>query len=312
MSDTPQTWERQLLEKLIQSTLKEQRRSRRWGIFFKIVFLLYLVFFLFAIWPASTTPVGSTLSHAALIDINGIILPGSKNSADNIGKALRKAFNDKNTLGIILRINSPGGAPVQADYIFNEIRRLRQQHRDIKVYAVCEDVCASGAYYIAAAADDIYANPSSLVGSIGVMINSFGFVDTMQKLGIQRRLLIAGKNKGILDPFSPMDDQQKQYIQTILNQAHQEFINAVELGRGNRLQKSDPTIFSGLVYSGVDAKQLGLIDGFMSAGQVAREILRTDNIIDYTIKPSFFDRFYQNIGASAANVFLSKLSTRMD
>ncbi len=300
-------WEHKVLEQLVFASLKEQRKTRRWNIFFKLVFIIYIALFIVALWPTKNEPKDAMEPHASIININGVIMPGSKASADNLATSLRRAFEDKNTKGVILRINSPGGAPVEADYVYNEIMRLRKKYPDTKVYAVCSDVCASGAYYIASAADDIYANPSSLVGSIGVMINGFGFVDTMKKLGIERRLLIAGENKGILDPFSPMTDQQKQYIQRILDETHQQFIQAVEKGRGKRLDLNNPNLFSGLIWSGIDAKKIGLIDGFKSTGGVMRDILHTKYHVDYTRKQGFLERFADKLGTTFTQSFLAKI-----
>ncbi len=291
------THAQQLLKDIAMASLTEQRRSRRWGIFFKAAFLLYLIFLLVLLfWPAGPSNIGKP--HSALIDIKGPIFAGTQNSADKIVTSLRTAFKDKETKGIILRINSPGGSPVQADFIYNEIKRLREKNPDIKVYAACTDVCASGAYYVAAAADDIYADPSSLVGSIGVLMNSFGFVDTLQKVGATRRLITAGNHKGFLDPFSPLKPGEEQYAHKMLGEVHKQFIEKVEAGRGNRLKQNDPTIFSGLIWTGSDAKKLGLIDGFGSPGYVARDVIREKDIVDYSPRPDYLQKFADYFGAS--------------
>ena len=249
--------------------------------------------------------------HTALININGPIFSSSPTNADSIATSLRAAFKDKHTQGIILRINSPGGSPVQADYVFNEILRLRAKHPKIKVYAVCTDICASGAYYIAAAADDIYANPASLVGSIGVVYNGFGFVDTLQKLGIQRRLITAGAHKGFLDPFSPLKSTEKVFAQNMLNDIHNQFIESVKKGRGKRLIITAET-FSGLVWPGNQAKKMGLIDGFASAGSVARDIIKNDNIVDYTVRPNYFERIAKHFGSAISSEAVKLLGLTSD
>lgn len=303
---TDSNWEGDVFKQLAADYIKEKKRKRRWGIFFKCAFLLLFVTMIFIAWPKGRSAASKDLPHAALIDIRGAIFAGSKNSADNIVKGLRRAYRDKKTKGVILRINSPGGSPVQADYVFNEIIRLRAAYPKIKVYAVCTDACASAAYYIAAAADDIYANPSSLIGSIGVLYNGFGFTGVMQKVGVERRLVTAGKNKGLMDPFSPFTPQDQTFLQNMLDQVHLQFEQKVEEGRGKRLKK-DPEIFSGLFWTGTKAKQLGLIDGFGSPGYVARNVIKVKRIYNYTVKPSYLQRLAKQFGASFSEVFLSKM-----
>lgn len=294
------------LENLLLENLKEQRRKRRWGIFFKLVFLIYIgVFLTLLLIPDLKYDSKFGKPHTSVVDISGEIMPNSQNNANNVVASLTAAFKDPNTKGIILRINSPGGSPVQASYIYNNILRLRTKYPQIKIYGVCSDLCASAAYYVASATDDIYANPSSLVGSIGVLMDGFGFVDTMQKVGVTRRLITAGSEKGFLDPFSPVKPQDKIYAEKILQIVHEQFIQAVEKGRGKRLDTKDPLIFSGLVWTGVQAKPLGLIDGFGSSGDVARNIIKCPEIVNYTKKQSFFDKFSKGIGASFANGVLS-------
>lgn len=299
--------EKELLERLAFASLKEQRRSRRWGIFFKSAFLLYLIVIVWIMLPPDTFELSSRANrHTALIDIHGVIEAGGAADSDSIATSLNEAFKDSNTDGIILRIDSPGGSPVQAAYIYDEIRRLQKKYPKIKVYAVCSDLCTSAAYYIASATNQIYANPSSLVGSIGALMDGFGFVDAMHKVGVQRRLFVSGAHKGMFDPFSPLTDQDKAIAQKMLNIVHQQFINKVKEGRGNRL-KDDPDLFSGLAWTGEQALPLGLIDGFGSAGYVAREIIKNDNIVDYSIKPSYMEILASKVGATFAKSIKSEL-----
>lgn len=237
-------WQQQTLEKVLLETIKEQRRSRRWGLFFKLLGLGVLLLLLFSMCSTNRLLTANRLKpHVSLIDVRGEIFDGDNASADNIASALNRAFKDQFTTAIIMRINSPGGSPVQASYVYNEVIRLKKLHPKIKVYAVCSDLCASAAYYVASSADYIYANPSSLVGSIGVLINGFGFTGALEKLGAERRLLKSGDEKGFLDPFSPMSQKDKDYAQTMLNIVHQQFINDVKKGRGNRLKRLPRTIF---------------------------------------------------------------------
>lgn len=290
-------WEQDVMKTLAHDYIKEKRRRRRWGIFFKLLFFVWLLMVALALFPKKATIVDNrTAPHAALIDIKGTIFAKGDNRADNIAASLQQAYKDEGTKGIILRINSPGGSPVQADYIYREIIRLRHKHPQVKVYAVCVDVCASAAYYIAAATDTIYANPSSIVGSIGVLYNGFGFNNAMQKLGIERRLITAGKNKGFLDPFSASSAEQEATLKNMLQIVHQQFIESVKKGRGKRL-KDNPNLFSGLFWTGLQAKQMGLIDDFGSAGSVARQVIKTNKIIDYTKKPNYFERMAKRFGS---------------
>jgi len=242
--------------------------------------------------------------HTALVELRGEISANSISSADNINTGLQNAFKDKKTQGVILRINSPGGSPVQAGYINDEIRRLRAEYPDIPLYAVIEDVCASGGYYVAAAADKIYVDKASIVGSIGVLMNGFGYTGAMKKLGIERRLLTAGENKGFLDPFSPLDPQQQKYAREMLKDIHQQFIQVVQQGRGERL-RNVPEIFSGIVWTGQKSIELGLADALGSAEFVAREIIKAEDIVDYTAKESFAERFAKRLGSATANALIS-------
>lgn len=302
-------WEHNALERVALAAITEQRRSRRWGIFFKLVFIAYLGIFLFMLERDRLGEAPLSGRYAALVDLDGVIDNDSKASADNVIAGLRAAFESKNTIGVILRVNSPGGSPVQASYINNEIARLREKYPERPLYAVVVDMCASGCYYVAAAADKIYANESSIVGSIGVLMDGFGFVDIMKKLGIERRLLTAGENKGFLDPFSPMNPKQKRYVEGVLKEIHQQFIDVVKTGRGDAL-KDNKDIFSGLVWTGVRAKELGLIDDFASPAEVAREVIGVEQIVDFTARENVFDRFAEQLGVAAAKMIGGELMSR--
>lgn len=292
-----------LLEKAVLAGVQEQRRARRWGIFFKLLTFFYLFAALALFTPISglSKSASRSGSHTALVEVKGMIADDEPASADNIVGALKAAFEDAGTKGIILRINSPGGSPVQSGYIYDEIRRLRDQHPDIKVYAVISDLGASGAYYIASAADQIYADKASLVGSIGVTAATFGFVGAMEKLGVDRRVYTSGEHKAFLDPFQPPKTDETQFWQGVLDTTHKQFIDSVKRGRGDRLKdKEHPELFSGLIWSGEQALQLGLIDGLGSSSYVAREVIKEKEIVDYTIQDTPFDRFAKKIGASVA------------
>ncbi|MFM2322923.1 MAG: protease transrane protein [Pseudomonadota bacterium] len=301
-------WERKTLEKLLFSTLKEQGRKRRWGIFFKFLFFIAILCFLLTLWPttANLPTASKAKAHISLIDIRGLIDASTSASADNVIEGLENAFADKNTRSVILRINSPGGSPVQADQIYNEIRYLRHKYPAIKLYAVCDDLCASAAYYIASASNDIYANPASLVGSIGVLMDGFGFVDTLKKVGATRRLLIAGEHKGFLDPFSPEKADEKLIAERMLANVHQQFINAVKQGRGNRL-KDNTELFSGLAWTGQEALSLGLIDGFADLNSLSHDLIKNKNIVDYTVKPGLLQQLSDRMGAAFAQQISANL-----
>lgn len=292
-----------LLEKILLASVQEQRRSRRWGIFFKSLTFLYLFGALALFSPLMDFGKGGSrsTSHTALIEVKGMIADTEAASADNIVGSLRAAFEDEKTKGVILRINSPGGSPVQSGYIYDEIRRLRAQKPDIKVYAVITDLGASGAYYIASAADQIYADKASLVGSIGVTAAGFGFVGTMEKLGVERRTYTSGEHKAFLDPFQPPKPDETAFWQGVLDTTHKQFIASVKAGRGDRLKDKDhPELFSGLVWTGEQAVGLGLVDGLGSASYVARDIIGEKEMVDYTVQESAFDRFSKKMGASVA------------
>lgn len=300
-------WEKEMLEKLVFSSLQEQRRTRYWSIFFKSLTFVYLFILLFwgLGWFEGET-VGISDRHAALVDLRGEIKPDSMGSADNVNAALQKAFKDKNTAGVILRINSPGGSPVQAGYINDEIRRLRAEYPQIPLYAVVEDICASGGYYVAVAADKIFVDKASVVGSIGVLLDSFGFTGTLEKLGIERRLLTAGENKSFLDPFSPTDPKQKEHAQQMLAEIHQQFIQVVQQGRGERL-KNTPEIFSGMLWTGEKSIDLGLVDALGSAEYVAREVIQVERVVDYTTKEGLAEHFAKRFGKMATNLLMGTM-----
>jgi protease-4 len=302
MSDNGEHWERGLIEKLATAALKEQRRARLWGIFFKLLTFAYItVIILLAVdWPGKAEVSGK---HTALVEVSGIISPGTDASAERVTVALQAAFKDKNTQGVVVRINSPGGSPVQAHNIYEEMRRLRKKHPSIPLYAVVEDMCASGGYYVAAGADRIFVGKSSIVGSIGVRMDSFGVTGLMEKLGVERRLLTAGDNKGFLDPFLPVDEKQKQHAQALLEDIHRQFIGVVREGRGTRL-KETPEMFSGLIWTGQKSVELGLADEFGSLDYVAREVVKAENIVDYTQKENLAEKFARRFGAGAASAIL--------
>src|SRR5512134_36937 len=293
-----ENWERGVIEKLALEALKEQRRARRWGIFFKLLAFAYVTFLVVALFDWSRT---NRLSdkHTALVEVSGVIDAKGNANADNVNAALQGAFKDKKTQGVVLRINSPGGSPVQAGLIYDEIRRLRGLHPDIPMYAVVEDICASGGYYIASAADKIYVDKASLVGSIGVLMDNFGFVDTMQKLGVERRVFTSGDNKAFLDPFSPLEPRQVEHAKALIGEIHQQFIDVVRKGRGARL-KDSPELFSGLIWTGTKSIELGLTDAFGSLDYVAREVVKAEQIVDYTQKENIAERFAKRFGAGAA------------
>jgi len=307
---TDNNWEKDILEKIALEGLKEQKRARRWGIFFKILtfaYLLILLGVLFTDNEPSLAGIETGKKHTAVVELKGVIAPGSDASADNVITGLRRAFKNKDTAGVILRCNSPGGSPVQSGYIYDEILRLREKYPDVPLYAVISDICASGGYYVASAAEKIYADQASIVGSIGVRMDNFGVVDAMKKLGIERRTLTSGENKALMDPFSPEDPKIKQHMQTMLDNIHEQFINAVKQGRGKRLNLQVPGLFSGLIWTGDQAVEIGLADDLASASAVAREVIKAENLVDFSVKPDFFDRFSRRIGASVG-AFLSESS----
>jgi protease IV len=303
MSEQNNNWEQGVLEKLALSALQEQRRARRWGIFFKTLTFGYLFIVLFLImgWIGH----GETLStgkHTALVELEGVIAANNAASADNLIASLQAAFKDKGTQGVILRINSPGGSPVQSGYVNDEIHRLRILYPKIPLYVVVQDVCASGGYYIAAAADKIYVNKASIVGSIGVLMDGFGFTGTMSKLGVERRLLTAGENKGFMDPFSARNPKHEAFTKLMLEEIHQQFISVVKQGRGKRL-KDSPETFSGLFWSGQKSIEMGLADEIGSMESVARDVIKAEDIVDFTSREGLADRLAKRFGAGVASAF---------
>lgn len=295
-------WERGVLEKLAMSAIQEQRRARHWNIFFKLLGFgyLFLLLVLFMRWGGHSDGVMDGSKHTALVDLQGVIAADSNANADNLISSLRDAFEDQRTAGVILRINSPGGSPVQAGLVNDEIRRLRALHPAIPLYVVVEDICASGGYYIAAAADKIYVNKASIVGSIGVLMDGFGFTGAMEKLGIERRLMTAGENKGFMDPFSPRNPKHEAFTKGLLTNIHQQFIDVVKAGRGNRL-KDNPDLFSGLFWTGDRAIELGLADAYGSVDSVARDVIGAEDVMDYTARENIADRLAKKLGAGAAS-----------
>jgi protease-4 len=299
-SDRPQNnREWQLIENVLLSAHQENRRRRRWSVFFRFLGMAYL-FLLLILFLPMTGDVAPAVSgkHTALVEVNGVIAEQKDANADRIVTGLRKAFEAEDSEAVLLRINSPGGSPVQAGQIYREIERLREKHSGKKLYAAITDMGASGGYYVAAAADRIYADPASIVGSIGVIMSGFGFTDAMDELGVERRLLTAGENKAMLDPFQPVDPEQKQHVQTMLTQIHDQFIEAVKKGRGDRLKDPEANkLFSGLFWTGAEATDLGLADGLKSPGQVARDVVGAEDIVNYTPRPNPLDELMKRFGA---------------
>ncbi|MEN3278444.1 MAG: protease [Massilia sp.] len=305
---TVSNWERETLEKLVFATIKERRAARRWSIFFRIAFLIVLVV---ALWTYLGLNFGGDDEnlgrHTALIEINGEIEAEGSGAADNVIPSLNKAFEDAGSAAVVLRIDSPGGSPVQAGIIVDEILRLKRGYPDKPLYVVVDEICASGGYYIAAAADKIYVNKASIVGSVGVLMDSFGFTGTMEKLGVERRLLTAGTNKGFLDPFSPQSDKHREHAQEMLNEIHQQFISVVRAGRGTRL-KETPETFSGLYWTGAKAVDMGLADGFGTVDTVARDIVKAEDIVDYTAHEGLPERVLKKFGASVGEGAMKAMS----
>jgi len=299
-------WERELVTKLATAALKEQRRARLWGIFFKLLTFGYVTLILLMAIDWQGAEVTGGKKHTAMVEVSGIIAPGADASAEKINSALQAAFKDKNTQGVVVRINSPGGSPVQAQTIYDEMKRLRQKYPEIPLYAVVEDVCASGGYFVAAGADRIYVGKASIVGSIGVLMNGFGFTGLMEKIGVERRLITAGENKGMLDPFSPLEEKDKEHVKKMMGDIHQQFIGVVREGRGKRLKES-PEIFSGLIWTGERSIDLGLADAVGSLDYVAREVIKAEDIRDYTITEGIAEKFARRFGASLANNFVDTL-----
>ena len=304
-------WERRVLERLATDGLREQRRARRWGIFFKLLAFGFLFFVLFAALGAWTGSERLCLDKCtAMVEIQGEIDAAGRASADNVIAGLQAAFKNKGTQGVVLKINSPGGSPVQAGEINDEIRRLRGKYPDTPIYAVVEEICASGAYYVAVAADKIYVDKASLVGSIGVIMDGFGFVGTLDKLGIERRALTAGDNKAFLDPFLPMTAKQKEYAQQMLGDIHQQFIAVVRSGRGSRI-KDSPELFTGLVWNGKRSIELGLTDALGSVRSVARDVVKAEDIVDFTVQENVAERVARKFGAAMGKSVAASIRASM-
>ena len=300
-------WEREAIEKLLLADVRERRAARRWRIFRS---LIWMALFGALIWLLAfdALPTGKTaVPHTAMVSIKGEISDSGEASAESVLPALRDALEDDGAQALVLLINSPGGSPVQAGLINDEIRRLRALHKK-PIYAVVEETCASAAYYIASAADKIYVDKASIVGSIGVLMDGFGFTGTMEKLGVERRLLTAGANKGFLDPFSPQSEEQKKYAQVMLDQIHQQFIAVVKQGRGDRL-KPNPDMFSGLFWTGEQAIQMGLADDLGSLDSVARDVVKAEKLVDYTNKENIAERFAKRFGAAIGQGAVNALRT---
>jgi protease IV len=297
----PAQWERAVLEKVALKALEEQRRARQWGALFKLLWFIF-AFLILAAWlgwvgrPDKDGLASASGRHTALVDLEGVIAPDTKASAEKIIKSLNRAFKDSGTQGVVLRINSPGGSPVQSGYINDEMRRLRAKYPNTPLYAVVQDLCASGGYYVAVAADKIYVDKASLVGSIGVIIGGFGFPEALKKLGIERRAYTSGENKDFLDPFAPENPAHREHAQKMLNEIHQQFIGVVRQGRGTRLKES-PDIFSGLIWTGEKSVELGLADGLGSLEYVAREVIKADKVVDYSPKENVFEQLSERLGA---------------
>ncbi|WP_019140865.1 S49 family peptidase [Noviherbaspirillum massiliense] len=300
-------WERELLEKLAFETLREQRARRRWNIFFRLITLGIAGFILWAVLDLGGGSGDAVGRHTALIEIDGTIEGGSgTGSADSVIPALNQAFSDEGSVGVVLRINSPGGSPVQAGMINDEITRLRKAYPRKPLYVVVDEICASGGYYIAVAADKIFVNKASIVGSIGVLMDGFGFTGLMDKVGVERRLMTAGENKGFMDPFSPQTQSQKTYAQELLNEVHQQFIDVVRKGRGKRL-KETPQTFSGLFWIGSKAVEMGLADGFGTVDTVARDELKAEDIVDYTQREGLSDRLLKKFGGAVGSAAVASI-----
>jgi protease-4 len=303
-------WERKVLEKVALEAIAEQRRGRRWGIFFKLLGFGYLALILGLLvdWESSDKhPDGTKIT--ALVNLNGVIKAKGDANAEHVISGLQAAFENKNTAGVILRINSPGGSPVQSGIINDEMKRLRAAHPAIPLHVVVEDVCASGGYYVAAAADKIFVDKASIVGSIGVLMDGFGFTGTMEKLGVERRLLTAGESKGFLDPFSPQNEQHKDHAKKMLNEIHQQFIDVVRQGRGKRL-KETPDMFSGLMWSGARSIELGLADGYGTVDSVARDVFKAADVRDFSVRQNFAEKFAKQFGADMAES-MANVMTRL-
>ena len=306
-----ENWERRIIEQLATEGLLEQQRARRWGIFFKLLTFAFLFIVLGAIVVSVLGTDRSCIDKCtAMVELNGELDSQGRASADNVISGLQAAFSNNGTRGVVLKIDSPGGSPVQAGQINDEIRRLRGKYPDIPIYAVVDEICASGAYYVAVATDRIYVDKASLVGSIGVIMDGFGFVGAMDKLGVERRSLISGENKNFLDPFSPAVPKQKEFAQQMLDEIHQQFIAAVKQGRGTRL-KDSPELFSGLAWTGQRSIELGLADALGSVDSVARDTIKAEEVVDFTVQENIAARVARKFGATLGRSFASTIAGEM-
>jgi len=307
--NTGDGWERNVIEKVALAAIAEQRTARRWGMAFKMLVMIYLfrVLFLGMGWLKKAGD-KSTGKHTAMVELRGVIASEGQASADNVTSGLQAAFKDSNTVGVVLRINSPGGSPVQAGYINDEIKRLRGLYPNIPLYAVVEDICASGGYYVAVAADKIYVDKASIVGSIGVVMDGFGFTGTMEKLGVERRAIAAGENKKFLDPFSPVNPAHKAFAEKMLAEIHEQFITVVRQGRGKRL-KETPELFSGLVWVGPKSIELGLADALGNVDSVARDVIKAEDVVDFTPHENIAERVARKFGAAMAEALVKVSAT---
>jgi len=302
-------WERNVLEKVALAAIAEQRTARRWSMAFKMLIMIYLFFVLFlGMGWLKKAGDKSTGKHTAMVELRGVIASEGQASADNVTSGLQAAFKDSNTVGVVLRINSPGGSPVQAGYINDEIKRLRVLYPNIPLYAVVEDICASGGYYVAVAADQFYVDKASIVGSIGVVMDGFGFTGTMEKLGVERRAIAAGENKKFLDPFSPVNPAHKAFAEKMLAEIHEQFIAVVRQGRGKRL-KETPELFSGLVWVGPKSIELGLADALGSVDSVARDVIKAEDVVDFTPHENIAERVARKFGAAMAEALVKVSGT---
>lgn len=298
MKENNENWERDALKQIALAQVTEQRRARRWGIFFKFLGFGYLFLILALVkFDLDTDELsGEAKKHTAVVDVKGVIASNTEASAEKVIKSLKAAFKDEKTAGVIVRINSPGGSPVQSNYIYQEMQRLRKEYPKIPLYAVVTDLCASGGYYIAVGAEKIFVDKSSLVGSIGVIMSSFGFVNTLEKLGVERRLFTAGENKGFLDPFSPKKDEEVNHVKSVLGNLHENFIQVVKEGRGDRLQLSNEKLFSGFIWAGEEAIKLGLVDELSNTQKVAKELIKAEKIVNFTPRRDVFERMAEKVG----------------
>lgn len=303
-------WEREVLEKIALAAVTEQTRARRWSVFFKCLMFGYLAIVMsISLYPSMKKEIsGDGKDHTAIVDIIGVIAEGKDVNAENVIKSLRAAVKDKNTKGIILHSNSPGGSPVQSAYIYDEIRAIKKANPNLPIVAVVSDICASGCYYIASAADKIFVSPASLIGSIGVIMDGFGFVDTMKLLGVEHRLITSGAHKAMLSPFAPSKADETAYMQNLLNQVHQQFIAAVKQGRGDRL-KETPDTFSGLVWTGEEGIKLGVADAVGSDNSVAKDLIGADRLVNFTESEQLIDKIMDKMGASFGHALGSVLQT---